>query len=723
MTYTFKLARRLAVLRIAGAGALLALGLGCDAEPLDPGGSDPSAETVDILPDSLTVETDQLVRFAAYARRAVGDSTTLAAVDWAASGGSITSTGLFSAAAPGTYKIYGRRRHGSRVPADSSVVTVVPPPASLVQVVVTPDTATVAIGVTRAFSAIGKLSDSSTAPLGVSWTATGGTVDPSGVYTAGTVAGVYRVIATNTAGTLADTAVVTIPAPPAAPPPPPPPPPPAPITSVVITPSSATLAAGASQQFAAYGRDADGDSLAVAVQYVATGGTVTSAGLYAAGTTAGTYRVIAKQSGGTLADTAIVTVPPPVATSGLHVSPNGSGTACTNAQPCSFATAIGSSSPARPGDTVWVHAGRYAGEFTATKAGTASAPIIYRAAGRAIIDGPLFLQGADTWWWGLEHTFSLASGNQRDAIYGLAARLKLINCYIHDAWGNAVGAQATAPDFELVGCVAVHNGLKGSGSHVPDVAHGFYTNSGPTGTITFRDFILTQTQGYGLHFYTQGNSLRNITVQGGIVYANGQQDGCNATIGAGIPVVNLVLEDNAFWEGVKGNGCVWLGREASPDNSPMTVRNNVVFGGDPALRLYDWASGSLAGNTIVQGRGALLERVGMSALTWTGNSWYGPGSFSKPGSTDAYTVGVPANRVMVRPNAYEPGRANVAVYNWSRSSSVTVTVPGLGAYEVRTPEAFMGAPVATGTGPSVTLPLNGAVFGAFVVAPAGALPR
>jgi hypothetical protein len=406
-----------------------------------------------------------------------------------------------------------------------------------------------------------------------------------------------------------------------------------------------------------------------------------------------------------------------------YVAPTGSGSACTAASPCSFATAIGSSSPAQPGDTVFVGAGRYAGEFTARKAGTASAPIIYRARGRAIIDGPLFLQGADTWWWGLEHTYSRASGSQRDAIYGLAARLKVINCYIHDAWGNAIGAQATAPDFELVGCVAVHNGLKGSGTHTPDVAHGFYVNSGETGTITFRDFILTQTQGYGLHFYTQGNTLRNITVRGGIIYANGQQDGCNVTIGAGTPVQYLVFENNALWEGSKGNGCVWLGRDASPANGPATVRNNVVFGGDPAMRLYDWASGTVSGNTIVHGRGNLLERIGGS-MAFASNAWYGSSStYVKPGSTDTYKTGVPANRVVVRPNSYQPGRANIAVYNWSKAATATATVSGLGAYEVRTPEAFMGTPVAKGTGPTVTLPMGGAVFKAFVVAPAGTLPR
>ena len=40
----------------------------------------------------------------------------------------------------------------------------------------------------------------------------------------------------------------------------------------------------------------------------ATGGTITTGGLYTAGATAGTFRVIAVQQGGTKADTATVTV-------------------------------------------------------------------------------------------------------------------------------------------------------------------------------------------------------------------------------------------------------------------------------------------------------------------------------------------------------------------------------------------------------------------------------
>ena len=60
----------------------------------------------------------------------------------------------------------------------------------------------------------------------------------------------------------------------------------------------------------------DGGTTAPAVTYSATGGTITSGGLYTAGSTAGTFRVIATQQGGTLADTAAVTItaPPPTLT-------------------------------------------------------------------------------------------------------------------------------------------------------------------------------------------------------------------------------------------------------------------------------------------------------------------------------------------------------------------------------------------------------------------------
>ena len=78
------------------------------------------------------------------------------------------------------------------------------------------------------------------------------------------------------------------------------------VAQIVLVPAAVTLPAGGTQQFAAWGVRNTGDSVAVAITYSATGGTITSAGLYTAGQTAGSYRVIARQTNGSLADTAAV---------------------------------------------------------------------------------------------------------------------------------------------------------------------------------------------------------------------------------------------------------------------------------------------------------------------------------------------------------------------------------------------------------------------------------
>jgi hypothetical protein len=87
------------------------------------------------------------------------------------------------------------------------------------------------------------------------------------------------------------------------------------LTGVVLSPASAVLHTGGSQRFAAIAQLSDGATITAMVTYQVTGGSISSAGVYTAGQTAGTFQVIALQSGGTLADTAVVTViaptPPP----------------------------------------------------------------------------------------------------------------------------------------------------------------------------------------------------------------------------------------------------------------------------------------------------------------------------------------------------------------------------------------------------------------------------
>jgi hypothetical protein len=294
MTYTFKLARRLAILRHLAVLTVLAILVACGKDFTAPEGestgSYASPTSLQVIPRSVTIETSQHVRFRGLSG-ALGGKALLTTVAWTTSGGTISSDGTFSSSTAGTFKVIGRGRWKH---ADTSVVIVVPPATDLVRIAVTPGSTTLDTGATRTFTATGYLSDSSTTSVGVVWSATGGDVDPSGVYTAGSVAGSYRVIATSTSGSLADTSAVTVTAP-------------APtLTSVIVSPASVSLTPGASKQFKPYGLNSAGDSVAVTASFTATGGTVTSGGLYTAGQTAGTYRVIATSNG--LADTAAVSL-------------------------------------------------------------------------------------------------------------------------------------------------------------------------------------------------------------------------------------------------------------------------------------------------------------------------------------------------------------------------------------------------------------------------------
>jgi hypothetical protein len=326
MTYTFKLARRLAVSRtfvdLLMLPVLLVFVACSGGETTAPEGSPAESQTagaqsrpgdltpvaVRVNPSNVTIETNQLIHFRAHGRTSAGDSVD-AAVTWSTTGGTILPDGRFSAAAIGTYSVIGRNRTRGEVQVDSSVVVVVRRQHKLASLQISPGNASLAPGVSQTFSATGRLRNGSVVPIGVNWSATGGIIDDGGTYVAGDTAGTYRVIAANTAGTLADTAVVSISAPPS--PPPPPAPSPAPVLAkVTLVPATATLAPVTTLQFRAYGTTTLGDSIAVNVVFAATGGTVTSGGLYTAGSSAGTFRVIA--TSGTLADTSTVTVKAPL---------------------------------------------------------------------------------------------------------------------------------------------------------------------------------------------------------------------------------------------------------------------------------------------------------------------------------------------------------------------------------------------------------------------------
>ena len=95
------------------------------------------------------------------------------------------------------------------------------------------------------------------------------------------------------------------------------------VSTLTVTPSPATVAVGGQQQFTVVAKNASGDILAVTPLWsvAAGGGTITPAGLFTAGTTAGTFTntVVATCSGVSVAITVTVT---PGALATITVTPN-----------------------------------------------------------------------------------------------------------------------------------------------------------------------------------------------------------------------------------------------------------------------------------------------------------------------------------------------------------------------------------------------------------------
>lgn len=266
--------------------------------------SPPVLQTLQLSPATLTLNVGATQQFSVGGTWSDG-STAVPAVTYSATGGTISAGGLYTAGgAAGSFRVIASHTGGTR--ADTSTITVVVPPPVLQTLVLAPASVSLNAGATQQFAVSGTWSNGTTTTPTVTYTATGGTISASGLYTAGNASGSFRVIALHTSGTRADTSAVTVTVTP----------PPTPVlNALVLTPASVTLNAGATQQFSVGGTWSDGSTTAPSATYSASGGTISASGLYTAGNNAGLYRVIAVHTGGTRADTSNVTVvvpaPPP----------------------------------------------------------------------------------------------------------------------------------------------------------------------------------------------------------------------------------------------------------------------------------------------------------------------------------------------------------------------------------------------------------------------------
>jgi hypothetical protein len=444
------------------------------------------------------------------------------------------------------------------------------------------------------------------------------------------------------------------------------------------------------------------------------------------------------------------------------VSPSGSPTGQgTQSSPWDLATALAHGPghiKIRPGDIVWLRAGRYTGTYLSTLNGSENAPVVVRAfpGERVIIDKAtvndekqpaLKVRGSWVWFWGIE-IMNSNPNRQRNSPYTgqdrpwrgsgadvYAPNVKFINMIFHD---NGQGIWDHQDMTEVHGCLFFYNGNNKR-------EHGLYMGNA-VGTKYITDNILFAQGGYGIlaHSDSSSSSQKGLHLEGNVSFNNGSitnddQKTGNLQVGgvSGVSAERIVLRNNYIYNtatnATSKNHGIRLGYEDN-SNKDVSVLDNYVVSKVPFV-VWWWQTVNFEGNTIYSTGGDVLELkrpagVVSSNYRWDFNKYFATApSFSNENQTlgfrdwrrltrlDSHSQTASNSRpngvqIFVRPNRYEAGRANIVVYNWDLKDQVAVDVSSVltigNSFEIRDAQNYFAEPVLRGTykGGPVLLPMK-----------------
>ena len=413
-------------------------------------------------------------------------------------------------------------------------------------------------------------------------------------------------------------------------------------------------------------------------------------------------------------------------------SPSGDGSV-TN--PWDLATALAGPAAVTPGSTIWLRGGMYTNAadprgFASTLMGTPDAPIVVRQypGERATVTNILFVTGEYTWFWGFEVTNPAPQQGVMHGVHLKGPGTKVINLVVHDATDDGIFIGPEAAGAEVNGSIVYNNG------RTDNLTHGIYCKS-QTGTLLLKDNIVFDNWAYGFHCYANdGPFIQNIDLEGNVAFNNyiwGVPSDADILVGGVFPASGITVNENYTYRTTFANT---LTADIGSDvvtNQDVVCTNNYFAGG--WWRMGAWATATVTGNTLYNfTTGGMVWSLGSdsnerwsdntlfgdpSAAVWrhdttaatTFDGWRTENGFPDPGT---YAGSAPTGvKIVVRPNQYEPGRANIIVYNWAQQSTVSVDVSGIldmgDRYVVQNAQDFYGAPVASGiyTGGSLELPM------------------
>lgn len=171
-------------------------------------------------------------------------------------------------------------------------------PQVLASITVIENPASLLINGTQQFVAVGRDANNNVMTIVPVWSvvAAGGTINSTGLLTAGTTAGTFTNTVRATSGTISGTATVSVTA--------------GALATITLTPAPVVLPPNAPQQFIAVGRDAGNNVVVITPDWsvVANGGTISGTGLFTSGTTLGTYTNTVRATSGGILGSATVNV-------------------------------------------------------------------------------------------------------------------------------------------------------------------------------------------------------------------------------------------------------------------------------------------------------------------------------------------------------------------------------------------------------------------------------
>jgi hypothetical protein len=333
-----------------------------------------------------------------------------------------------------------------------------------------------------------------------------------------------------------------------------------------------------------------------------------------------------------------------------------------------------------------------------------------------------------------------AEGLRGCGVFNTGNGNKFVNLNIHDNL-NGIFSGSSSSNTEVYGTLSYNNGMfddtdQGKG-------HGMYLENA-SGYSRIHNNIVLNNFGNGTQLYGRTAAYPGGDIQGNVWANSGAPLGAtirhhNLVVGPETQrIADILIQNNCFFHphGVLGYNMVF-GYGAGVDNGSI-LNNYFVGGGGIGLELTDVTNVTATGNKFYTTNSSGINiQSSQSAYNVNNNSYYGTASNadefgnvtahanqtfslwkSSTGFDSASTISSSAmpDTVIIRPNAYQAGRANVIVYAPSGAASININLSTAGLvngqlFTIQNAFNFNGAPLISATfnaaSPIISIPLNG----------------